>query len=166
MHGLTGHKHTIPRSVYTFAFEQGLTLVDGCAYFGNQAILVLFGWGVFYVFVYTGVFFLLWNSTSRWAIIFSETNCTRARKHTHNTFLSSQDVQIRPAWNACACTEMWSSTSLALFSLLFFSLSLSLSFFIYLSLGFTICVHACNLSRLHTVRVLCPSACASEIFIR
>jgi len=65
MQSLTGNKHAIPLSFYAFAFEQGVTLVDGCAYFGNQAVLMLFGWGVFYVFVYTGVFFLLWNSTSR-----------------------------------------------------------------------------------------------------
>ena len=46
-------------------YEQAVTLADGCAYLGSQAVLILFGWGAFYVFAYTGVFFLLWDTTSR-----------------------------------------------------------------------------------------------------
>lgn len=44
---------------------KGLILVDGCAYMGSQAVLMLFGWFAFYVFAYCGVFLLAWDSTSR-----------------------------------------------------------------------------------------------------
>jgi len=43
---------------------KGLVLIDGCAYMGSQAVLMLFGWFTFYVFVYCCVFFLAWDSTS------------------------------------------------------------------------------------------------------
>ena len=44
---------------------KALSLTDGCAYMGSQAVLMLFGWFAFFVFCYTGIFFLLWDSTSR-----------------------------------------------------------------------------------------------------
>ena len=44
---------------------KGISLIDGCAYMGSQAVLMLFGWMAFYIFAYTGVFLLAWDSTSR-----------------------------------------------------------------------------------------------------
>ena len=44
---------------------KSIRLIDGCSYLGSQAILMFFGWFAFYVFAYTGVFALSWNTTRR-----------------------------------------------------------------------------------------------------
>jgi hypothetical protein len=42
-----------------------LSLIEGSAYMGNQAVLMLFGWVTFYVFAYSTCFMLAWNNTRR-----------------------------------------------------------------------------------------------------
>ena len=42
-----------------------IPLIDGCAYLGSQGILMCFGWFAFFVFAYTGLFSLSWDTTRR-----------------------------------------------------------------------------------------------------